>query len=338
MFQDMSRRSFLAAAAATAAALGIPATSARALAGGGVQPAAGVSTRKRAIRIAHMTDTHIEPEMRAGEGVGAAFEHVMGLKDRPELILSGGDHVMDSWDDTAERTRVQWELWSKVYKDHCTLPIKSCLGNHDIWAVNRTKAKVTGEEPNLGKQRGLDELGMSARYYAFEKAGWKFIVLDSVIPTSESGYEGGLDDEQFAWLSDQLLQTPATTPVLVLSHIPILHASMLLVKDDKQPRKTSRGLFFMDALRVVALFEKHPNVKVCISGHIHIVERIDLQGVSYLCNGAVCGNWWGAEKPQDSANRLPRVVRATPGYATIDLYEDGGFENEYHTYGWKYEG
>lgn len=339
---QFSRRDFMIASAAVAGA-GAQLASGNSLerpaaVAASQQAASSGVVAKRAIRIAHMTDTHIQPEERAGEGVGAAFEHVMGLTDRPELILTGGDHVMDAWAQTAERTKEQFQLWHKVYKDHCTIPMKACIGNHDLWAINREKSKVSGNEPNLGKQRAVDELAIPHRYYAFTQAGWKFIILDSVIPTSPDGYEGGLDAEQFEWLKAELAQTPAKQPILVLTHIPIIHASSLLVKDDNKPRQLGRGKIFMDALNVVDLLQKHPNVKVVLGGHIHILERLELLGITFLCNGAVSGNWWKnrsqAERAQIDLNAPPRIERARPGYAIVDLFEDGTFTNQYVDYNW----
>jgi predicted phosphodiesterase len=81
-----------------------------------------------------------------------------------------------------------------------------------------------------------------------------------------------------------------------------------------------------DSEKIKSLFGRHPHVKVCVSGHTHLVDRVDYNGVSYLCGGAVCGNWWrGRHKDCDE------------GYAVIDLCDDGSFDCEYVKYGWKAE-
>ena len=79
-----------------------------------------------------------------------------------------------------------------------------------------------------------------------------------------------------------------------------------------------------DCMKLKDLFAKHPNVKLCLSGHLHLLDRVDYNGVTYLCNGAVSGSWWnGRHKDCDE------------GYAVVDLYDDGSFEQEYVKYGWK---
>jgi hypothetical protein len=152
-------------------------------------------------------------------------------------------------------------------------------------------------------------------------------VLDSVFPNGE-GYIGKLDDEQYAWLEGVLKETPATMPVLVLSHIPILTVTVFVSPwSGKEPvvkkHEGSIGLMMADMPRFVKLFEKHRNVKVCLSGHLHELDRVEFQGVTYLCDGAVCGAWWKG-KHHDSKE----------GYAVVDLFDDGTVERTYETYGW----
>lgn len=283
------------------------------------------TARKRAIRVAHLTDLHIEPELHAGEGVASCLKHVHSQADKPELLLLGGDLVMDSFESDDVRTKTQWDLFQKVFKDESSLPVQACLGNHDIWGQNKTKSKTTGTEPNWGKRRAMDVLGLTKPYHSFDKAGWHFICLDSVMPQGD-GYIGKLDDEQWEWLEGDLKATDPKTPILVMTHIPILTATVITdVKPDAAgKRQLSDGLMMTDVKRFAATFLKHRNVKACISGHIHEIDRVEYQGVTYMCNGAVCGNWWkGRHKQCDE------------GYTLLDLYDDGTLERAYSTYGWK---
>ena len=82
----------------------------------------------------------------------------------------------------------------------------------------------------------------------------------------------------------------------------------------------------VDCIKLKDRFARHPNVKLSLSGHLHALDRADYNGVTYLCNGAVCAGWWkGRHKDCDE------------GYAVIDLYDDGSFEHEYIKYGWQVE-
>lgn len=317
-----SRREFL-----IAAGLGSLALTSVGLAAQGVPPAVAETpaSRKRAIRVAHLTDFHIQPERKADFGVGACFKHLASLPEKPELILTGGDTVMDSFDADEARTRLQWELWQKVHKAECGIPTFSAIGNHDIWGWNKKKSGTNGSEARYGKKWVLEMFGRDKPWTSFDRAGWHFVLLDSVQQDGE-GYLAYLDDEQYAWLESDLKATKPETPVLILSHIPILSIAGLASSERTKQRKweLSGALMHLDAFKLKNLFARHRNVKLCLSGHLHLVDRCDYQGVTYLCNGAVCGAWWKGPNQE-----------CEPGYAVLDLFTDGTFENRYIPYGWK---
>jgi Icc protein len=307
------RRAFLAAGAGLAA----------------LPSAAGGAARKPALRIAHLTDIHVQPERKAGEGMAACLRHMQGQKDKPDLILFGGDCVMDAFAQTRTRTKLQWDLWHRVLKAECSLPWLGCIGNHDVWGWDKARSKASGDEKDYGKRWAADALTMPKRYHAFARAGWKFIVLDSTHRGPRPGtYTARLDPEQFDWLAAELKATPRTTPVLVLSHIPIFAACPFLDGDNEKTGdwKVPGAWMHIDARRLTALFHGHGNVQACLSGHIHLADRVVYLGTSYFCNGAVCGGWWKGKYQQFAE-----------GYALVDLYADGSVQCEYVTYGWKAE-
>lgn len=341
------RRGFLQAVGLGAAALGL---------GGGAQgvlaaPSAPAVVARRSFSIAHMTDMHVQPERRAGEGWTACLQHLSNLKQRPNMIVIGGDMIMDAFEADDARTALQWDLFTRVLRDSTDLPVKYCLGNHDIWGWNKTKSGTTGSEAGWGKKRAVDLLGMPAPTYSFDAGGWKIIVLDSVQPRGDS-YIGRLDPEdvsqesdasQFQWLARELAATNPRTPICIVSHIPILSAGVMIVDGRMSPQgmMLSPGVQLQDSHRIVDLFTRHPNVKLCLSGHLHVNDRIDFQGVTYLCNGAVSGAWW-TDREANLRERMqrqgpdspPRPLRSEEGYALIDLFNDGSFAYVYVKYGW----
>ena len=280
---------------------------------------------KRVLRIAHLTDIHVQPERKAGEGMISCLHHVQSQSDKPDVIFNGGDMVMDSMGADEGRTRTQWELFTEVLRGECSLPVHSCIGNHDVWGVNKKDSKTTGSEPLYGKKWVQEAMGLPGRYHSFDRAGWHFISLDSTFPLADS-YTAKLDDEQFEWLKSDLQKADPKKPVMVLSHIPIISAAAFMDGDCEKSGdwQVPGAWMHIDARKIKDLFLKHPNVKLCLSGHLHLVDRVDYLGVTYLCNGAVCGSWWkGAYQECDA------------GYALVDLYADGSFENQYINYGWK---
>ena len=68
----------------------------------------------------------------------------------------------------------------------------------------------------------------------------------------------------------------------------------------------------------IKLFREAGNVKLVLSGHTHMQDRVDYAGTSYICAGAVCGGWWNG--PNQGFG---------PAFPIIDLKEDGTFSTQY---------
>jgi 3',5'-cyclic AMP phosphodiesterase CpdA len=273
---------------------------------------------KRLLRLAHLTDTHLQPERAGDEGFAKCLGHLQTLDDRPEFILFGGDNVMnvDAAQNTGERAELLIDTWNTVLNKHCKLPYQSCIGNHDI----------LGLKQDAGKAWAVKQYNLPGKYFSFDRAGWHFIVLDSTEPQEGGGYKARLDEEQFTWLAKDLAETPEDTPILVLSHIPILTVTSFF---DGNNEKTGNWVIpgswmHIDARRIKDLFAKHPNLKLCLSGHEHLVDSVTYNNVTYCCNGAVSGAWWKGSYHE-----------CAPGYGLTDLYDDGSFYNQYVVYGWE---
>jgi len=280
--------------------------------------------RARALRFAHLTDIHIQPERQAAAGLAACVHHVQADPDKVELVITGGDLVMDSFDAGFDRTKQQWDLYTGVLRSECGVPVRHCLGNHDIWGWNKKKSQTTGEEPRWGKAWATQLLELPKPYYSFDQAGWHFIVLDSVFPDGD-GYIGRLDEAQVAWLESDLTAN-AGKPTVVVSHIPIVTVCAMMHdgKSAKGAHSLGHGSMHADAGALHGLFVKHGGVKLCLSGHIHLNDRAEYEGVTYICDGAVSGAWWKGKED-----------RCDEGYGVVDLFEDGAFEHRYVKYGWK---
>ncbi len=287
----------------------------------------GSTGRKRVVRFAHLTDIHLYTKRSAAAGLAMALQHVQSLDDPPNFIMNGGDAIYDALEAEFELLEEQWRLWSSVWKVENSLPVKHCLGNHDVWGWDQDKSKTTGEEAGWGKEYSLQQLGLNTSYYAFEQAGWKFVVLDSVQADDETVYRADLGEEQFNWLTGLLKSTPVDTPVVVISHIPILTVGDVGWSRElaKQPI-AHRMLTHQDRGELLQLFRVHPNVKLCLSGHTHLTERIEIAGIRFINSGAVSGLWWKGDN-----------AHTDEGYCIVDLFNDGTFATEYVSYGWNAE-
>jgi len=282
------------------------------LALGNTTPAA-----KPSLRIAHITDVHLKDKFDAPARFTRCLHHLQQQTPKVDMVLNGGDIVFDMNKENISTINDQWKLVQNIMKNECSLPVHYCLGNHDIWWYEDDKGQAI-----YGKKYALDKLQLVKPYYSMEKNGWKIIVLDSVhLDIDNTWYIGKLGDEQLTWLSDELKATDANMPVMVMSHIPILTA-LLMIEDDIVNKWTMLGGdMHTDTAKIINLFYQHPNVKLCLSGHLHMRDKVFYNNVTYLCNGAVSGAWWEGNRRETA-----------PGYGLIDLYADGTFEEKYVNY------
>jgi len=274
-------------------------------------------TQQPVLRVAHLTDVHLKNEFGAPDKFVKCLQHVQQQFPKVDLMLNGGDVVFDMNKENLDTISSQWRLVHSIMKTESSLPVRYCLGNHDVWWNENSKA-----ETFYGKKYAMEQLQLNKPYYSFMQGGWKFIILDSVhLDIDSTWYIGKLGEEQFSWLEQELGNTDVKTPVLVMSHIPILTATLMIEDDIVNKWTMLGGDMHTDTSRIINLFYKHKNVKLCLSGHIHLRDKVVYNDVTYICNGAVSGAWW-------KGNRRETL----PGYGLIDLYADGSFKENYINY------
>jgi len=280
------------------------------------------AAQERVIRFAHFTDIHMTPDNNAPQRFANALKCMQALDDKPQLLITGGDNVMDSFSATDKDVSVLFNLLKDVMAKNCNIPVKYCIGNHDLWGWDKKGSGTTGNEEFWGEKRPVHEFNMPGRYYSFDVKNWHFIILDSLMHDNDS-YMTKLDDEQFKWLADEL-EKNKNKYVVIISHAPILSAAAFF--DDAESEKSGdwsiyKGYMHMDARKLKDLFYKYPGVKLCISGHLHLLDTVTYNGVTYICDGSICGAWWGGS------------YQETPeGFGVFDLYRDGTFKHKYINY------
>jgi 3',5'-cyclic AMP phosphodiesterase CpdA len=307
MTTPLTRRGFLGATAAALASTGL------ANAWGQNEPSPG------GFRFVHLTDIHLQPELEADKGLARCLAEIEALDPKPDFILTGGDLVMDVFEQDPERSKLLFALYRKTLADHTGLPVRQCIGNHDVfgWA---NKNGVTPNHPDYGKKMVQEQLELPQTYYRFDHKGWRFFVLDDIQPTDDNRYQAYIDEPQWSWLETELARD-AQKPAVVVCHIPILTVTVFGNATDDAYRIATSSMC-RDVLKLVELFAKN-NVRLALSGHIHQLDRIDYRGVTFICDGAVSGAWWkGAHKGFEE------------GFGILDVTADGALRHQYHDYGW----
>ncbi len=273
--------------------------------------------KKPVLRLAHITDVHLKNDLGAPAKFIKCLHHVQQQTPKVNFILDGGDVVFDMNKENISAIDAQWNLHLNTMRNECFLPTFYALGNHDIWWNENTKVDTF-----YGKKYSMAKLELDKPYYSFQKNGWKFIILDSThLDIDQTWYIGKLGEEQFNWLETELKSTDSKIPVLVMSHIPILTA-LLMIEDDIVNKWTMLGGdMHTDTAKIINLFYQYPNVKLALSGHLHMRDKVVYNNVTYLCNGAVSGAWWKGNRRETA-----------PGYGLIDLFADGSYLERYVNY------
>ena len=272
--------------------------------------------KKRGFRFAHVTDIHVKPGIVPETGMAKALQHVQKLHPQVDFVINGGDSIMDAMEADKEHTEIQWDLFHSILQKENSLPIYHCIGNHDIWGWF-IKENRPESDKLYAKEWVLESLRMKNRYYRFTKLNWHFIVLDSVQLNPAGGYIAYLDPEQLEWLKQELATIPKDEFVCIVSHVPILSICAALFFEKTEANgdlKIQRNLMHTDFMKLKKIFVQYPNIRVCMSGHIHLQDELNYLGIKYYCNGAISGNWWKGS-----------FQEFAPAYAVLEVKEDGSF-------------
>ena len=273
------------------------------------------SKKKKSVRFAHLTDIHVKQGEIPEKGMARALQHVQSLSPKVDLIINGGDAIWDALEADKQQTQQQFQLYKTILRNENSLPVHHVIGNHDVWGWFLKNNDPIKQDNLYGKQWAVEEFGIPARHYSFTKGKWKIIVLDSTQLNPAGGYIGKLDEDQFNWLQAELNSVPPSQFICIVSHIPILSICAGLFFDKNEENgdfKIQRNLMHSDFLRIKKLFIQHPNIRTCISGHIHLQDELTYLGIKYYCNGAVSGAWWKGN-----------FQEFAPAYAVMELYDDG---------------
>ena len=311
----LDRRRFLSLSAAAAAASALPSLA---------QPP--TAARPGTLRLIFFTDTHNQPELRANEGTTLAMQKIRSLK--PDLCIQGGDHCFDIAAVPRDRSLMLLDLYQKTEHALDGIPIHHVIGNHDVFGRD-PGTNVDPSDPLYGKKAFEQRFG-TRTYRSFDQSGYHFILLDSIQITAQRDFDAAVDPAQLAWLKQDLAATPSGTPIIVVSHVPLVSAAPQYTPPDDKAAKAAayqaltglHGFLLGNSREVTQLFEGH-NIIAVLQGHTHINETVFWRNTPYITSGAVCGNWWRGSR------------WGTPeGFTVLELA--GGIPHwHYETYGWK---
>lgn len=209
-----------------------------------------------ALRVVHISDTHLCADHRDGRAARAAAGWRSVLRelqrDPPDLVVHSGDLVLDDPDDPHDR-QYAYQLLHEFPVTTLAVP-----GNHDVGDhPHRPGLPADWNGPPFTEQRRAAWCRTwGADRWAYERQAWRLLGLNSQVLGSGLPAE----DEQWDWLAAELSRPPQ--PTLVILHEPLYlnHPDETADSWVTPPQAARRRL-----LRSLA----GAGVAAVLSGHIH---------------------------------------------------------------------
>jgi len=256
------------------------------LAGGGLIQK-GCSRRgsdDRSMRLVFYTDVHARTEWDTPDAMARAADAINDRK--ADLVIAGGDLITDGFQSSAAKVAPRWDAYLKMQRA-ITADVYPAMGNHDLVAAIPTDGTSAAENPRAVY---LDRMGLQRTYYSFTAAGYHFIVLDSVrVTRDEYQYQGIIGPPQLEWLKRDLAAVPSGSPIIMVTHIPLLTSFFSASKGATYAAQPNRVV--VNNREVLETVKDH-NLILVLQGHLHVSEMIKWQNTTFITGGAVCGKWW----------------------------------------------
>jgi len=213
---------------------------------------AGTATKPASFTFLQISDSHVgfakpaNPDARAT--LREAVAKIAGMPVKPDFIVHTGDITQLSRDsEFDDADQILRETGVQTF----FVP-----GEHDMLDEGTGKAFLA----RYGKNAPGGSQG--AGWFSFDHQGVHFIGLVNVADLKPGGM-GRLGAEQIAWLTRDLAGRPASTPIIVLAHIPLwtVYAEW--------------GWGTDDAAQALKLLARFGSVSI-LNGHIHqIAQKVE---------------------------------------------------------------
>jgi 3',5'-cyclic AMP phosphodiesterase CpdA len=250
------------------------------------------------MRVVVVADSHLsERTPEAGEHWGAVLAYLAA--DPPDLVVHAGDI-------SAAGSRQPTDLGhAHALLQRVPAPLVVVPGNHD---VGDNPGIYGPQRPAVDYERLNDFRALfGADRFSVGVGGWRVVGIDSQL----FGV-GGEEATQWDWLEGELAAAGRATPVVVVSHKPLVPAP----GDHDRP---SRYVPPAARDRLLARFAD-ADVRLVVTGHVHQSLRHEWQGRTHLW---VPTTW--AVRP-DAEQRA--VGDKVPGLLELNLDGDGAWEAE----------
>jgi 3',5'-cyclic AMP phosphodiesterase CpdA len=236
------------------------------------------------LRLVFYTDVHARTEWDTPDAMALAADTINDRK--ADLVIAGGDLITDGFQSSAAKVAARWDAYMKMHQA-IKADVYPAMGNHDLVAAIPSDGTPAADNPRTVY---MDRMGLERTYYSFTAAGYHIIILDSIQVTwDEYQYQGIIRPQQQEWLKQDLATVPKDTPIIIVTHIPLLTSFFSASKGATYAARPNRVI--VNNREVLKTFEDH-NLILVLQGHLHVNEMIKWQNTTFVTGGAVCGKWW----------------------------------------------
>lgn len=263
-----------------------------------------------------MTDIHVKPENDAAIGFKKAIDTANKLP--ADFVITGGDLVFDVLRGNKPRADSLFQLYKSSIQ-HFRMPVYNCIGNHELYGIYRDESGLDSTDKDY--KYGMYERYLGPTYYSFDHKGWHFIVLNS-IEEYKLRFIGLIGPRQMEWLKKDLATVDANTPIVVVTHIPLVSAFQQVFPSPDNATAEG-GQWISNRNEVLALFNDK-NLRLVLQGHLHWLEDINVGNKTrFITGGAVAGRptWRG-------------TLHNEEGFLHVKI-KDGEIFWDYIDYGWE---
>jgi Icc protein len=230
-----------------------------------------------------------------------------------DFIVTGGDNVDPEWSrlpQDEEKLQVSKDTLVAMKRENIErmtqrmkkidvsvgLPVYYAMGNHDFYGY----PLATPEDPLYGQgffSRCFGHQGQP--YYSFDKKGWHFIVLNT--------YDGNdlnvsVSNKQLDWLTNDLEKIDATTPVIIVSHVPFP-----IQNGCEEISEAVYGII------------KNHNVKLALFGHWHCYHEFVWNGIPCIIGSSASGAVWSLVRNVSDVSLVQIFKGTNQGYLIVHV-------------------
>jgi len=241
-------------------------------------------SKKGSLQFVFYTDIHAYDRPGISNYLAHAARSIN--QHKPDLVLAGGDLVSEGFSSSKDAMKPAWDYYMQMHRA-INSDIYPAIGNHDLVGAANIESSI---DP---RDEFRSHLKLEKTYYSFNASGYHFIVLDSLeVTNDELEYRGYVNQEQLQWLKEDLSGLAPETPVILLTHMPLLTSFFQATVGGQAAAPANRVL--VNNREVLRCFSNH-NLLLVLQGHLHINEMLVWNSTRFITGGAICGGWWNGE-------------------------------------------